>query len=139
MIRSELAAYENKLQTMIGIVESLKDNFNKLSMNQKMISQSIGGISSLLTSYHQVMNTHHYSVLQTDPELDQTNAISMNVLNVSAGAWDEWKIASSFVPWYGGQGVCDLFDSLTVRLKGLQELFERRASIYVILLCIHDM
>ena len=124
---------------MIGIVESLKDNFNKLTMNQKMISQSIGGISSLLTSYHQVMNTHHYSVLQTDPELDQTNAISMNVLNVSAGAWDEWKIASSFVPWYGGQGVCDLFDSLTVRLKGLHVLFERRASIYVILLCIHDM
>ena len=124
---------------MTEIVESLKGCFNTLTSNQTTIRQSIGNISSLLTSYHQVLNTHHYSVLQKDPELDHTNAISMNVLNVSAGAWNEWKLTSNFVPWYGGQGVCDLFDSLSVRIKGLQELFERRALISVILLYVSDI
>ena len=122
---------------MANSMESLKQYFQSLTSSQMAISQMVGTIASTLSLYKQVLNSHHYSVYQK-PDLDQTNAISMNVLNVSVGAWNEWEIASQFVPWYGGQGICDLYDSLSIRIKGMQELCDRRSTLKVILICDHD-
>ena len=131
LIRRELAAFTNQVTTMETMVENMRVGFNAVTSHQRTVVQSIMNVSASMDFYTQLLSHVNYDKLQTDTALTEVNKITTNITGSSSQAFKEWGVTSQFIPWYGGHSVCDILETLAIRVKGLKELLERRTEVYV--------
>ena len=127
----ELNAFTNQVSTMEAMVENMRVGFDAVTSHQRAVVQSIMNVSASMDFYTQLLSHVNYDKLQTDAKLTEVNKITTNITGSSAQAFKEWGVTSQFIPWYGGHSVCDILGTLSIRVKGLKELLERRTEVYV--------